>query len=86
MAEPLHWSTVALVVLPVGSHRVGAPLGDTPPAPEPLHWLTVTSATAVPAGTVLLTVTVQITSLPPAKMPLHWLTPVTSWPDVLVVV
>ncbi|HWG72631.1 MAG TPA: hypothetical protein VG184_01105 [Acidimicrobiales bacterium] len=55
--------TVALVVLPTGLHcTVGA---VPPPWPEPLHWLTVTPVVAVPTGTVLLTVTLQVTLLPP---------------------
>ncbi|MHB1930566.1 MAG: hypothetical protein ACYCUG_14330 [Acidimicrobiales bacterium] len=55
--------TVALVVLPVGTHStVGA---IPPPVPDPLHWLTVTPDVAVPVGTLLVTVTSHVTLLPP---------------------
>jgi hypothetical protein len=77
LPEPLHWVTVALVVLPTGAHTtVGA---VPPPVPEPMHWFTVTPEVGSPVGTVLRTDTLQVTLLPPPKtMPLHWLTEVTS--------
>lgn len=73
--------TVAPDVLPRGTHT------SVPPAPpDPMHWLTVTPA-GVATGTLLVTVTLQITLLPPpVTMPLHWLTEVTSWVDVVTVV
>jgi hypothetical protein len=71
----LHWVTVALVVLPLGSHASVLP----PPVPDPMHWLTVTAEVDVPTGTLLVTVTLQYTLLPPpVTMPLHWFTEVTS--------
>ncbi len=40
----------------------------------------MTPVVAVPTGTLLITVTRQVTKLPPPlTMPLHWLTDVTSW-------
>jgi len=75
VAEPLHWVTVALDVLPSGTHDMVLP----PPVPDPMHWSTVTPEVDVPTGTLLVTVTLQYTLLPPAvTMPLHWLTEVTS--------
>jgi hypothetical protein len=63
LPEPLHWVTVAFVVLPVGAHTtVGA---VPPPVPDPLHWLTVTPDVAVAAGMLSVTVTSQVTLLPP---------------------
>src|ERR1700722_9259629 len=83
--EPLHWVTVAPLVLATGAHtRVG---WVPPPVPEPMHSLTVTPAVAVPAGMVFTTETLQVTLLPPPKTtPLHWFTVVTSWLDVVTVV
>ncbi|MHB1582197.1 MAG: hypothetical protein ACYCU7_03295 [Acidimicrobiales bacterium] len=82
MADPLHWVTVALVVLAVGVQSVVPPL-----PPDPWHWSTVTPDVAVPARTVLSTVTLHVTSLPPpVTMPLHWSTEVTSWLDGATVV
>jgi hypothetical protein len=44
-----------------------------------MHWSTVTPDVGVPTGTLLVTVTSQITLLPPpVTMPLHWFTEVTS--------
>lgn len=78
----MHCVTVALVVLPMGVQVVVPPL-----PPEPWHWSTVTPEVAVPAGTVLSTVTSQVRSLPPpVTMPLHWSAEVTSCFDVLTVV
>lgn len=70
LPELLHWVTVALVVLPVGTHTtVGA---VPPPVPDPLHWSTVTPEVAVPVGMLLVTLTSQVTLLPPPyTMPLH---------------
>ena len=70
----------------MGEHSVGSPVGETPPWPEPLHWLTVTGVVVVATGMLLVTLTLQVTLLPPARMPLHWLTLVTSWSDVVVLV
>ena len=54
---------MAFVVLPIGVH---ATVGWVPPpSPDSLHWLTVTPEVAVPAGMVLVTVTLQVTLLPP---------------------
>jgi hypothetical protein len=83
LTEPLHCVTVALVVLPPGAHAT------VPPAPvtDPMHWSTVMPDSAVPAGTLLVTATLQYTLLPPPlTMPLHWLTDVTSWVDEVVLV
>jgi hypothetical protein len=83
--DPLHWVTVAPLVLAAGVHkRVG---WVPPPVPEPMHSLTVTPAVAVPAGIVFATETLHVTLLPPPKAtPLHWFTVVTSWLDVVAVV
>jgi hypothetical protein len=65
LADMLHWSTVALVVLATGAHIVVGPVGETPPWPEPMHWLTVTPEVGVPTGMLLMIVTSQVTLLPP---------------------
>ena len=52
-----------------------------------MHWLTVTPVVGVPTGTLLITVTLQVTLLPPpVTMPLHWSTEVTSWVGFTVTV
>jgi hypothetical protein len=68
--DPLHWVTVAFVVLATGAHTV---VGSVPPpVPEPLHWLTVAPEVGVPLGTSLVNVTLHVTLLPPpSTMPLH---------------
>jgi len=83
--EPLHWVTVALVVLPIGAHTTVGWV--PPPVPDPMHWLTVTPDVGVLAEMLLITVTLHVTLLPPPKAtPLHWFTEVTSWLDVVTVV
>ena len=52
-----------------------------------MHWFTVTSDVAVPAGTLFVTLTLQYTLLPPAvTIPLHWVTEATSWFDEVLLV
>jgi len=47
----------------------------------------VTPDSGVPAGTLLVMVTLQYTLLPPpVTIPLHWLTDVTSCVDIVVLV
>jgi hypothetical protein len=83
--DPLHWVTVALVVLATGSHTTVGWV--PPPVPEPLHSLTVTPDVGVPLDMSLVNVTLQVTLLPPpVTMPLHWLIEETSWFDVVTVV
>jgi hypothetical protein len=53
--EPLHWVTVAFVVLPVGGQISVLP----PPLADPTHWSTVTAALDVPTGTLFVTLTLQ---------------------------
>ncbi len=83
--DPLHWVTVALVVLATGSHTTVGWV--PPPVPDPMHSLTVAPDVGVPLATLLENVTLQITLLPPpVTMPLHWLIEETSWFDVVTVV
>jgi hypothetical protein len=83
--DPLHWVTVAPVVLATGAHtRIG---WVPPPVPEPMHWFTVTPLVAVPAGMVFTTETLHVTLLPPpTTIPLHWLTVVTNWFEAVTTV
>jgi hypothetical protein len=71
--DPLHWVTVAFVVLPTGAQtKVGS---IPPPVPDPMHWLTVAPVVDVPVETSFVNVTLQVKLLPPpTMMPLHWLT------------
>lgn len=61
--EPLHWVTVALVVLATGAHTVVGWV--PPPVPDPMHWLTVAPDIGEPLATSLMKVTLQVTLLPP---------------------
>lgn len=83
--DPLHWVTVALLVLPTGAQtKVGS---IPPPVPDPMHWLTVAPDVGVPVETSLVNVTLHVKLLPPpTMMPLHWFTVETSWVDLATVV
>ena len=85
LPEPLHWSIVALVVLPFGRHKT---VGSVPPpVPDPLHWLTVAGVGDAAPVMLLMTCTLQVTvPPPPLPEPSHCLTWVTSWVDGVVVV
>jgi hypothetical protein len=83
--EPLHWVTVALVVLPIGAHTTVGWV--PPPLPDPLHWFTVAPDVGVPTEMSLMNLTLHVTLLPPpTTMPLHWLMEVTRWFDLVTVV
>jgi hypothetical protein len=73
LPEPLHWVTVALVVLLRGLHNV---VGSAPPpVPESMHWLTVAVA-VVPAPVMVLTTSTEHRTVlpPPLPDPLHCVT------------
>ena len=80
--EPLHWVTVAFVVVWVGLHASGrAP----PPAPEPSHWFTVAGVGVNVPVMLLVMMAEQVTVLPGAFTELlHWFTDVTTGPPLVV--
>ena len=61
--EPLHWVTVALVVLATGAQSVVGWV--PPPVPDPMHWFTVAPVSDAPLATSLMNVTLHVTLLPP---------------------
>jgi hypothetical protein len=75
--EELHWSMVALVVLPSGAHKtVGC---VPPPVPEAMHCLIVAGEVVAEPVMLLMIVTLQVTvPPPPLPEPLHWSTDVVS--------
>ena len=83
--DPLHWVTVAPVVLATGAQTTVGWV--PPPVPDPLHSFTVAPDVDVPLVTSLVKLTLQTTLLPPpVTIPLHWLIEETSWFDVVTVV
>ena len=78
VADPLHWVTVAPVVLATGAQTTVGWV-PPPPVPDPMHSFTVAPGVDVPMVTLLVKVTLQTTLLPPpVTIPLHWLIEVTS--------
>ena len=84
LPDPLHWVTVAPVVLAgKGEHKVVGAV--PPPVPDPLHWFTVAAVGVVVPVMRLTTSTAQVTvPPPPLPDPLHWSIEVTRLAEVIV--
>ena len=85
-ADPLHWVTVALVVVAGKGAQFTVP---PPPWPEPTHWLEVAAATGFAPGVSALMLFVIVTRqvigcAASLSEPLHWSMLVTKLVELLV--